>query len=137
MDFEAVKAFFNEKDAHLAHLGVRVASVDAEQATTLLQIGPQHCNAFGIVHAGVLCSLADAALGAAANAQGSQALAVSLHLSFLKPGLKGELKAVARRLGSGRRITNYAVDVLDEQGGLVAVLQGTAYHKSAPFPPVD
>lgn len=137
MDFEVVKNFFNEKDAFFAHLGASIVSVDAERATASLMLGPQHYNGFGIVHAGVLVSLADGALGAVAHAQGSLSVAVTLHGAFVKPGLKGELTAVAKRISSGRRISNYAMEVLDERGELIAALQGTVYHKSAPFPPAD
>jgi acyl-coenzyme A thioesterase PaaI-like protein len=46
-------------------VGFRLTSVESGKATFELEAGPQHANPMGTLHGGVLCDVADAAMGIA------------------------------------------------------------------------
>jgi acyl-coenzyme A thioesterase PaaI-like protein len=46
-------------------IGFRILAVGGSEATVELTSGPQHYNPMGTVHGGVLCDIADAAMGMA------------------------------------------------------------------------
>src|SRR6266481_7147657 len=46
-------------------IGFRLAEVSEGRATILLEAGPQHANPMGTLHGGILCDIADAAMGIA------------------------------------------------------------------------
>ncbi len=69
-----------------------------------LRIAPQHCNARGLLHGGVISTLADNAMGLACVLQmeRSSALTVSLSVDFLAVGRIGqwlEVRAAPAKLG--------------------------------------
>lgn len=137
MDYVEIKDFINERDAFCSHMGIEIVEVMKGRATAHMQVGPQHLNCFGIVHAGALFSLADAAFGAAANSHGPQSLAVNVTAAFVKPGLEGRLTATAHEVAPGNKLSTYAIEIADAAGKIIAAFQGTAYQRKAPFPPVS
>ncbi|MGC2417674.1 MAG: PaaI family thioesterase, partial [Candidatus Acidiferrales bacterium] len=46
-------------------IGFEVEHIGEGRAVTVLQAGPQHANPMGTLHGGVLCDMADAAMGMA------------------------------------------------------------------------
>ena len=123
------------RDRFAAHSGVELIEVRPGYARTELSVCSHHLNSVGLVHGGVLFTLAAVALFAACNASGNLAVGINLNLSCLKPARRGKLVAEAREVARSRRLATCTVHVSDEQGQLVATLQGTAYVKDAAFPP--
>ena len=72
----------------------------------LLEAGPGHCNASGIIHGGLLMTMADVTVCAAAvlNLPGERAITVSLTADFVSAGSLGDLLEaradIVRRTGS-------------------------------------
>jgi uncharacterized protein (TIGR00369 family) len=77
----------------------------------------------GTLHGGVLCDVADAAMGLAFSAtldEGESFTTLELKINFLKPVWKARLKAIGRVVRRGRVIGLVECDVTDEGGSLVA-----------------
>jgi len=104
-------------------VGFRLTEIGEGRATVELQAGPQHANPLGTMHGGVLCDIADAAMGlawASGLAGGETFTTVELKINFLKPVWTGNLRAEARVVKRGRTLGLVDCDVLDESGSLVA-----------------
>lgn len=100
-----------------------------------LVIEPRHLNSIGTVQGGALFTLADLAFAGACNAAGRLAVGLDMSISCLKAVSSGVLEAQATELARGRTISSITVHVTNEAGELIAIFQGTAYIKDAPFPP--
>jgi uncharacterized protein (TIGR00369 family) len=104
-------------------LGFQLVSVKSGEAVIEFEAGPQHANPMGTLHGGVLCDVADAAMGMAFGAgleEGESFTTLELKINFLKPIWKARLKAVGRVIKHGRTVALIECDVTDEQGSLVA-----------------
>jgi uncharacterized protein (TIGR00369 family) len=77
----------------------------------------------GTLHGGVLCDLADLAMGAAYAStldSGETFTTLELKINFLNPVWKETLFAVRRIVNRGRTIGMVECDITDSQGRLVA-----------------
>lgn len=76
----------------------------------------------GVLHGGVLASIADSACAVAAISRvfpASYATTINLHLSYLKPVLAGRFRAVGRCVRAGKTVLFSQAEVFDEKEGLV------------------
>ncbi len=104
-------------------IGFRPRSVGEGKAVFELQAGPQHANPMGTLHGGVLCDVADAAMGvayASTLAEGESFTTLELKINFLRPFRSGTLIATARVVNTGRTIGLAECDVTDTEGRLIA-----------------
>jgi 1,4-dihydroxy-2-naphthoyl-CoA hydrolase len=89
-----------------------------------LEIGPDHLQAYGIVHGGVHSGVIEtiASVGAALDAltRGQSVVGLENHTSFLLAVRKGKLQATARPLMRGRRTQVWEANVTDDAGRIVA-----------------
>ena len=119
----------NEAAAPVAKLvGFRPISVEDGKAVFALEAGPQHANPMGTLHGGVLCDVADAAMGvayASTLADGESFTTLELKINFLRPFKNGTLTATARVVKAGRTIGLTECDVTDPEGRLVARAMST------------
>jgi uncharacterized protein (TIGR00369 family) len=119
----------NEASAAVAKLiGFRPTSVEEGRAVFELEAGPQHANPMGTLHGGVLCDVADAAMGvayASTLADGESFTTLELKINFLRPFRNGTLTATARVVKSGRTIGLTECDVTDPEGRLIARAMST------------
>lgn len=118
-------------------VGFHVTSGAGGAATIELDAGPRHHNPMGIVHGGVLCDIADAAMGvalASVLADGEGFATVSLAASYLRPVVEGKLTAAARIIHRGRTIAHLECDVTDAAGRRVARLSSTCAVTRRPDP---
>jgi acyl-coenzyme A thioesterase PaaI-like protein len=78
-------------DAPVAHLvGFEAKDICDGRARVILSAGPQHANRMGTLHGGILCDIADAAMGMAfASTLGSEEsfTTVELKINFFRPSL--------------------------------------------------
>ncbi len=99
----------------IASLGLELASIGAGECTTRLDVRPDHLQQNGVVHAGVLATLADHTAGAAAFttlAPGSYPLTVEFKLNLLRPATGPTLRCIARVLKAGARLVVVESEVL-------------------------
>jgi uncharacterized protein (TIGR00369 family) len=104
-------------------LGFSVRSVDLGEAVIELDMTEQHFNASGTLHGGVLCTIADTAMGVAFATmleEGEALTTLELKINFLRPVWTGKLLALAKVVKKGRMTGLIECDVLDEHGQLVA-----------------
>jgi uncharacterized protein (TIGR00369 family) len=109
-------------------IGMRMTAIEEGRATFELEAGPQHSSPPGTLHGGILCDLADAAMGCA-NAsrleQGEDFTTVELKINFLKPVWEGRLTAVGEVVKAGRTLALLSCRVTDDTGSLVAYSTST------------
>ena len=111
-----------------ALLGFNLTSVGDGEATIELKVDERLANPMGTLHGGVLCDIADAAMGIAYTSQlelGESFTTLELKINFMKPIVRGKLRALGRVVKAGRTVGLVECDVLDEKGSLVARASST------------
>ena len=109
-------------------VGFELVDVEPGRAVIALEAGPQHANPMGTVHGGILCDVADAAMGiayASSLDDGESFTTLELKINFLRPFRNGTLTATARVVKAGRTIGLAECDVTDATGRLVARAMST------------
>jgi uncharacterized protein (TIGR00369 family) len=109
-------------------IGFSIEQVSDGQAIGLLQSGPQHANPMGTLHGGVLCDLADAAMGVAfASTLGPDEsfTTMGLGINFFRPVWQAQLRAEARVINRGKNVGYLECDVTDQDGKPVAKANST------------
>ncbi len=109
-------------------VGFTVIGVSEGRATVALEAGPQHANPMGTLHGGILCDIADAAMGiayATTLAEDESFTTLELKINFLKPVWNAKLVAEGRVVKRGRTVGLTECDITDEQGSLVARASST------------
>jgi uncharacterized protein (TIGR00369 family) len=104
-------------------IGFRLVAAEEGRVTFELEAGPQHASPPGTLHGGVLCDVADAAMGCATLsllADGESFATVELKINFLKPVWTGLLTAVGSVVKAGRTLSLCECRITDEGGSLVA-----------------
>jgi len=86
-------------------IGFTLTSVEPGRAVIELDADRRHANPMGTVHGGILCDIADAAMGMAyaAGLDASETFTtLELKINFLKPVRTGRLTATGRVVKAGR-----------------------------------
>src|SRR5438128_9374530 len=126
-----MNAMIRGEEAHppVAELiGFHVTSIEPGKAIFELDAGPQHANPMGTLHGGVLCDVADAAMGiayASTLGESESFTTLELKINFLRPFRTGKLIATARMVKAGRTIGLAECDVTDAEGRLIARAMST------------
>jgi uncharacterized protein (TIGR00369 family) len=116
-------------------VGFRLVSFENGAARIELQAGPRHHNPMGIVHGGILCDLADAAMGVAMAAsleEGESFATLQLSASYLRPVRDGLLIATGRLVQRGRNVGHAEAEIVDAEGKPVARLTSTCMVTRSP-----
>lgn len=109
-------------------IGFQAKEIAAGRATVTLAAGPQHANPMGTLHGGILCDIADAAMGMAfASTLGPDEsfTTVELKINFFRPVWEAQLKAEGRVVRRGRSLGYVECEITDESGRLVAKAAST------------
>ncbi|HEY7249754.1 MAG TPA: PaaI family thioesterase [Methylomirabilota bacterium] len=109
-------------------IGFTLAEVEPGRAVVALPADRRHANPMGTVHGGVLCDIADAAMGIAYAAtldEDETFTTLELKINFLKPVRTGPLVATGRVVKGGRSIGLVECDVVDDKDRLVARASST------------
>jgi uncharacterized protein (TIGR00369 family) len=109
-------------------IGFTLAEVEPGRAVVTLDADRRHANPMGTVHGGVLCDIADAAMGIAYAAtldEGETFTTLELKINFLKPVRTGQLVATGRVVKGGHTVGLVECDVLDDKEHLVARASST------------
>ncbi len=104
-------------------VGFKATAISPGAATVTLEAGPQHSNPMGTLHGGVLCDIADAAMGIAYATnlgEGESFTTLELKINFLKPIWKATLTAEGKVIKQGRTTGLVECRITDEKGSLVA-----------------
>ena len=116
--------------AFLDDLGVRGVSLDDSGAVFELAPTARHRNAAQIIHGGVIASLLDIACGFPAMVMGNDvdlvpSVTVSLSVNFMGAAKGNLIQSRGRVVGGGRGIAFCRGEVIDEDGTIVAIADGS------------
>ena len=109
-------------------LGMEVTEIKGGESRIQMTFKKDLTHPYGIVHGGAMASLADSAV---AMALGSlvevkdRIATIEFKINFFLPVSKGELKAHAKIIHKGSKIAVGDVEVINEEGRLVAKVMAT------------
>lgn len=109
-------------------IGFDLTKVSKGKARVELDAGPQHANPMGTLHGGVICDVADAAIGIAyltTLGPGESFTTMELKVNFLRPVWDAHLTADASILKKGRTTGLVVCRITEDGGKLVAYATGT------------
>ena len=109
-------------------LGLKLTNVSVGRATVEFEATERYANPMGTLHGGLLCDIADAAMGVAYRstlADGETFTTIELKINFLRPVWKAKLRARARMVRTGKIVGLVECDIVDEQKRLVARASST------------
>jgi uncharacterized protein (TIGR00369 family) len=109
-------------------IGFTLTEVEPGRAVVALEADRRHANPMGTVHGGILCDIADAAMGIAYAAtldEGETFTTLELKINFLKPVWTGRLTATGRVVKAGHTVGLVECDVHDDKDRLVARASST------------
>ncbi|MBE6287999.1 MAG: hotdog fold thioesterase [Mediterranea massiliensis] len=126
---------FFKNDRFATNTGIELVEVRAGYSKAKLLLTDAHLNAGGRTQGGVIFTLADLALAAAANAHGTLAFSLSSNITFLRAtGVGDTLYAEARERYVGRTTGFYQIDVTNQEGKLIATFESSVFRKEDKVP---
>jgi uncharacterized protein (TIGR00369 family) len=108
-------------------VGLEVTAREDGLSRCRLEVGEQHLNPHGVVHGGVVYSLADTGMGAAVYSRlepHESCATIELKMVYIAPVRSGVLECESRVVHRGRRVAVLESDVTND-GRLVAKALGT------------
>lgn len=112
---------FFSKDVYASEqTGIKVDEVGKNYAKCSLEIGKQHCNAYGGVMGGVMFTLADFTFAVSSNFRQGHTVSVTSQINFTGMAKGKKLIAESKLIKDGRTVCLYAIDITDELGTKVA-----------------
>jgi uncharacterized protein (TIGR00369 family) len=130
LDRQALEALRRhvESSAFHAWAGFELVSVEVGVVEVALDIQPHHLNPGGILHGGMVATLADTAIGLAVRSAlppDRTHVTTQLNVHFLEKAERGRVRALGRAVRVGGRMGYGEGDVVDEEGRLLARASGT------------
>jgi uncharacterized protein (TIGR00369 family) len=98
------------------------------RSVVTLAAGPQHANPMGTLHGGILCDIADAAMGiafASTLAPDESFTTIELKINFFRPVWEAALKAEGKVVRRGSSVGYVECEITDEKQRLVAKAAST------------
>jgi uncharacterized protein (TIGR00369 family) len=109
-------------------IGFQAKAIKDGRASVTLAAGPQHANPMGTLHGGILCDIADAAMGmafASTLAPEESFTTVELKINFFRPVWQAQLTAEGVVVQRGRTVGFVECTVTDEENHLIAKASST------------
>lgn len=129
VDLDTLRGFFAAAP-FMVDLGVEPVAVSEGRVDTVLPLAHRHLQHTGQVHAGVMATMADHSMGAAAQTMapdGHWVVTAELKTSVLRPGKGERLECEARVLKAGRRLSFTEAEVYAVSGaGRTLVMKASA-----------
>ena len=110
---------FYKKNPCVNYLKFKIIPRDDGSVHLELPVEEIHTNLYGIIHGGILTTMADTAMGAACLVCNKKVVTLSLTMDFIH--------SVARVLHDGAHIMNCESELKTEKGNLVAKSTATFY----------
>jgi len=128
-ELEKVREIFRN-DRFATDMGAVIDEIGDHSAKVSLVIEGKHRNAMGGIMGGVYFTLADFAFAVASNWQNPGVVAVNVDSAFIGVPKTERILAEAVLIKEGRTISTYKVNVTDENGSPVAVMQCIGFRKN-------
>ena len=107
--------------------GIELVECRPGYARAKVKIGDNHLNGAGVVHGGLLFTLADFCFAAAVNSYGFITLSINASVSFFAKSTEGTIIAEAKEIARSNKLCTCDINITNEQGQLLANFKGTAY----------
>lgn len=107
--------------------GIELTECKPGYARASVKINETHLNGAGVVHGGLLFTLADYAFAAATNAYGNVALSINASISYFAKSTEGIITAEAKETARSGKLIHCCVRISHEDGTLLGEFKGTAY----------
>jgi uncharacterized protein (TIGR00369 family) len=104
-------------------IGIELVEGGDGECTMRLEAGEQHSNPMGTIHGGIICDLADAAMGMAffsTLGAGESFTTLELKVNFLRPFWTGTLVAHGKVVSRGKTVGLSECRVVDDRERLIA-----------------
>ena len=108
-----------EKDGFIAYCGIEIVP-DGDGYCTRVKVEPRHCNPYGIVHGGLLYTMADTAAGYTARTLTKSPVTLNSDFHCLNNVSSGVLTARTEIVKAGRHILLLRVRVLADEKIMLA-----------------
>ena len=109
-------------------IGFELTSIRHGESVIELEASDSHANPMGTLHGGILCDIADAAMGVAFAStldDGESFTTLELKINFLRPVWKEKLRALGKVVKRGKSIGMVECEVWNSQDVLVAKSSST------------
>jgi uncharacterized protein (TIGR00369 family) len=109
-------------------VGFRLTAIEPGEAVVDFEATEKHWNPMGTLHGGILCDVADAAMGIAYNSileDDESFTTLELKINFLRPVRTEKLRAVGKIVKRGKTIGLVECDVTNSEGALIARCSST------------
>jgi uncharacterized protein (TIGR00369 family) len=109
-------------------IGFSLVAIEPGEAVIELDADRRHANPMGTLHGGILCDIADAAMGMAYASlldDGESFTTLEMKINFLRPVWNAKLRATGRVVKGGRTVGLTECDILDDLDRLVARASST------------
>ena len=104
-------------------IGIDVVEAGGGECTMRLEAGEQHANPMGTIHGGIICDLADAAMGMSFFStleEGESFTTLELKINYLRPFWTGTLLAHGKVVSRGKTVGLTECRVVDDKERLIA-----------------
>jgi uncharacterized protein (TIGR00369 family) len=109
-------------------IGMRMVAIEPGRSRFELDADERHHNPMGTLHGGILCDIADIAMGSAYAStleEGESFTTLELTINFLRPVTAARLAAEGVVVQRGRTVGMTECAIADEQGRLIAKASST------------
>lgn len=104
-------------------IGIDFVEAGGGECTMRMEAGEQHSNPMGTLHGGILCDIADAAMGMAFFStleEGESFTTLELKINYLRPFWTGTLLAHGKVISRGKTVGLTECRIVDDQERLIA-----------------
>ncbi len=116
---------FTKDKGFIDKLGIKIKSIDEKEALFYINLKEKHLNPMGIVHGGVVYSLADTTMGSILFYNKNICVTISANINYLKPCKGKIIYCKAKELKSGKNISFYEATITNEDGDVLATCSGS------------
>jgi uncharacterized protein (TIGR00369 family) len=116
-------------------IGFRVTEAKNGRAVATFEATEKHANPMGTLHGGILCDVADAAMGmafASTLGEDQSFTTVELRINFFRPVWNAKLTADAQVVHRGKTLGYVECEVRDENNKLIAKVSSTCLALNKP-----
>ena len=117
----------NVSTGFIKYNNIKLIDYDSESATMEVVIDENSLNPYGIVHGGLIFTLADTSMGVISRATGKLAVTLNSQINYLKPGKGNKLISKAKAIKIGKTTALLTADIYDELNNLIASSNATYY----------
>jgi acyl-CoA thioesterase len=119
-----------DNDPFSRWMGMELVSIEKGSCTLRMHVRAEMLNGFGVAHGGITFTLADSAFAFACNTSGQHTVSIHCTIEHVAPVYAGDiLTAIATEAHAGQTISNYSIEIRQQDGRSVAFFRGVAYHK--------